>query len=339
MLSRKFADLPQENFAQVFGRSIINGEFPRKGSGCSIIVSLPTLIVASRIWEKEISFQAAPADRWFFIAAAGCLCLQILLWLLFEVTTISRKAPAVGVFIRRLAAGCARLVVFFLADVVSLSVAADRTGLVSVLYAAAFLLLEIICGVIMRTRISGRIINGKYRPDGTAFWDNQRQMDIFYAVMASPVCLLLSLLLVVGASLLKTRGVADIDIHMPAVMLALGAIWVPLVLMVLVGAYKNVRDSVLLYCFRRFGEDKAGYGFDYDVTDADDARNSLPPCAVNAPFTVTVVEEITLDEDTDQTSGETSEETVEADSDEITEEIVDEPASDVSSDETAADNA
>ena len=262
MLRSEFDLLPQENFAQVFGNSFRMNPpaIKRPIIGLGLFLSLMLSLVGFSVWNYVKPF-AVPADIFMHRMAVFCLAAQVLVVLLNCIRALKSRCPAFFVYAQLIESGCFRYMVCFTgamyaADSSELGVHASELSL------AVFALSEIGCNLFMFSRIADRIKRGKYRPEGTAFWDNKQQSNIVYGVLAAPACLGLIALLRSVSGICDILDVADLDFSTVETVLLAVFFVIAMIAASAAGAYLNVRQNVLLYCLRRFGEDTDGYGLD-----------------------------------------------------------------------------
>lgn len=277
MSGRKLDLLPQKHFALVFGEAIAKKKFPRKRP---FVLFGATLAAAAAVVVRyaQVSYPFSLREIWVARSLYAILGLHTMVWLLFRVFRLARK-PGVSVAAQLLGSVCARLMLFLLA----LEVTCERTGKESLPLLAgcalAFAAVEITANALISVRVTNRIINGRYRPDGTAFWNSQKQMNLCWLLLAAPVCYAVAGLLKISSSLLERF--TGFDASVPMNWLVVAGVWLLLASVAVIEAYRNVRQRVTLYCWRRFGGDADGYGFGHDVNDSEDLHNILPPCVFN----------------------------------------------------------
>jgi len=275
MFHRKFDQLPQENFARVFGESISLDEFPKKNTAIALRTLCFVMGVMAIVTEFRIDFFAhTPIDRWMTLAVAACFGLLTLFWLVFRVFRLSGRAPGLDVFYNLFCSGCNRVCFLWLAVVFTRDYVGDRNGLVSAICAGAFVLAELTANILMFTRVPKRIAAGEYRAAGRGFWDSAKQEKIILLSMIVPVNIAVCVALKVIAYALRTFRIADPDFSQPVKWLVLVSIWSLFAALMLYDAYRNVRENVTLYCVRRFEDDTEGYNFDVEEYDIPEERDS-----------------------------------------------------------------
>lgn len=263
MFRSEFDHLPQENFAVVFGNSfrMKPPAIKRPVIGLGLCLSLLVSLVGFSVWKHAVQLFAAPADIFMHRMAIVCLAVQVLAVLLSCIRVLKSRYPAFPVYAQLIESGCFRYMVCF-AGAMYAADSSGPDGLSSVISLVVFALSEICCNLFMFARIVGRIKRGKYRPEGTAFWDDDRQSNIVYGVLAAPGCLGLAALLQSVSGICDILDIAEPDFSgVVSILLALFFVIV-MIASSTAGAYLNVRQNILLYCLRRFGYDTYGYGLD-----------------------------------------------------------------------------